>query len=90
MTYNDLRPGLREAYKNLDRAAKKALLELDGNVLRFKGNKCVQFYVLRSKNPSLNDLIVAAKEGGWPKSHLRKFYRMMGYSLDGYLDIFGD
>jgi hypothetical protein len=87
MTYKDLTPELQEAYSSLDKNAKKALLVWDGDVLRFKANECVRYYV-GLPFTSLNDMWAVAIGKGWPRSDLRKFYRMMGYSLSGYLDVF--
>jgi hypothetical protein len=87
MTYKDLTPELQEAYSSLDKNAKKALLVWDGDVLRFKANRCVKYYI-DSNEGLLNNMWAAARKHKWPKSHLRKFYRMMGYSLSGYLDVF--
>lgn len=62
-------------------------LVLDGETLRFRGNTVI-VYLRCSNKLDLN--AIACMPACFAPSEFREFYRMMGYSLCGYLDIFGD
>jgi hypothetical protein len=87
MTYRDLDHELRTAYFDLDEESKRYPLEWDGNVIRFKANAAVRWV---SRKIDLNALSIASQDADWPIQDVMTFYRMMGYSLSGFMDIFGD
>jgi hypothetical protein len=61
----------------------------DGEIVRFKADPVIKWCALKV---SLNALALYAERADSPEMRLavRRFYRNMGYSLCGYLDIFGD
>jgi hypothetical protein len=63
------------------------IIEDENGVLRWKENKDVQHFL---KNISLNDLCPLLKCLGYDKNSevYRKLYRDMGYSLNGYWEVF--
>ena len=85
LTFYNLPPDVQEAYAGLDDASKQYPLEMDGKVIRFKANLPVKFCV---DHINLNDLWKEASRNDWPGEDLRQFYREMGYSLCGFLEIF--
>lgn len=67
-------------------------LEVVDGVLRFQGNRAIEAIM---RNPrtrvDLNELWVSLNlDDPAVRLGLRAFYRDMGYSLCGYLEIFGD
>jgi hypothetical protein len=92
MNYYDLPPDLQEEYADLDEASKRYPLEFTDKArsLRFKQNKAVRFAMdaLCHSRVNLNHLCIAAQREGWPLEDVRMFYRMSGYSLCGFLEIF--
>jgi hypothetical protein len=87
MTYRDLDKPLRKSYRDLDRESKRAPLEWDGKVLRFKKTPAVSWAVDRI---DINGLWVAAQVEGWPIRDLMSLYRHIGYSLSGFMDVFNE
>lgn len=85
MTYADLPEKTRKDYEDLDEISKSYPLEWDGKVLRFKANRAVKFAV---DQINLNDLWREAQRNDWPPEELKIFYRMMGYSLCGFMEVF--
>lgn len=85
MTYANLGKKTREDYEDLDEISKSYPLEWDGNVIRFKANRAVKYAV---DHINLNDLFKEARRNDWPEEELKMFYRMMGYSLCGFMDVF--
>ena len=85
MTYDDLLPHEKEMYRDLDLVSKRAPLERDKDgIIRFQSNWAVVWMV---RQISLNDLWMASRNGHQDQE-LRQVYRMMGYSLCGFMDIF--
>lgn len=66
-------------------------LVLDGKVLRFKANPIVRL-IVDMQWVDLNQLsrMVGNMDSPEIRLGIRAFYRDMGYSLCGYLDIFGE
>jgi hypothetical protein len=87
MTYYDLSEDIRAAYADLDAISKNYPLEMDGVVLRFRKNRAVCFMAYSA---NLNDLLVMAYHQEWPIEDVRMLYRMMGYSLGGFCELFSD
>lgn len=95
MTYYDLPADLQETYADLDEESKRYPLEFTDQcrVLRFKRNKAVGFamdVLCCARDLNLNSLCIAAQRERWPLEDLRMFYRMSGYSLCGFLEVFVD
>ncbi len=66
-------------------------LVMDEGVLRFKPNPVVRQIIDRHVN--LNDLWIALAQTSHKRSvqlGLRALYRDMGYSLSGYMEVFGE
>ena len=57
-------------------------------VVRWKANSVVR--VMIDKYVNLNDLWVDFQIGKMPVEDMATVYRMMGYSLCGFVEIFGD
>lgn len=87
MTYRNLSPKLRQDYADLDLISKDYPLEWDVGVIRFKKNWAVAWL---TRQVSLNDLARAHDTGNWPLEDMMMVYRMMGYSLCGFMDIFSE
>jgi hypothetical protein len=87
MNYYDLAPKQKADYELLDDASRAHPLEVKDGVLRFVSNRAVRYAVDRI---DLNDMAKEANRNEWPLEDLMTFYRMMGYSLCGFLDIFGE
>ena len=90
-SYDDL----TQANKNLvDQCGKDALkhpLVLDGGVLRFKANPAVRAAAdLIDLNELWARMRVALDLSQEARLGIRAFYRDMGYSLSGYIEIFGE
>lgn len=85
MTFDDLSEQEQRNYADLDAISKQAELIKDGTVIRFKPNRAILFAQSRV---NLNDMWVEAQRNDWPTEDLKLFYRGMGYSLCGFLDIF--
>lgn len=67
-------------------------LVLDGKILRFRGNAVI-VYLFRAGKLDLNQICLAMgnnEDTQHNRHNMREFYRLLGYSLCGYLDIFGD
>lgn len=60
---------------------------LDNNVLRFKKNECMCYLCDRI---DLNKMWIDFYKGTFTKKEFMQFYRDIGYSLSGYLDIWLD
>lgn len=60
---------------------------MDGDVLRWKKDPNVEYFLLKI---SLNDLCLLLESLGYGKNSevYRTLYRNMGYSLSGYYDVF--
>ena len=63
------------------------IIEDEHGVIRWKENKNVELFL---KNISLNDLCPLLNSLGYDKNSeiYRKLYRDMGYSLNGYWEVF--
>jgi len=62
----------------------------DGDqVLRFKQNRIVRF-LLEMGTHDMNDIVKLASFDFFTREELKEFYQMIGYSLCGYCDVFGD
>ncbi len=86
MKFTDLDTKTQETYADLDEQSKRYPIELDASgVLRFKRNRAVVYAV---DHCNLNDLWIEAQRNDWAESDLKALYRMMGYSLCGFLEIF--
>lgn len=88
MTYKDLTDLEKDSYKELDREAKKHELVrtegTNGRNIRFKTNKYVKWCLSKTDLNTMFEENVKDKKD----KDLREFYRNIGYSLDGYLEIF--
>jgi hypothetical protein len=85
MTYSDLKGKAKADYADLDEISKAYPLEWTGPVIRFKQNCAVAWLI---DNASLNSLGRAYSIGNWPLEDMMQVYRMMGYSLCGFQEIF--
>lgn len=68
----------------------RVVVAADG-CIRFKANPYVRFLydeAAAGRVCSLNELIRKGHEEKWPRSELRQLYRLMGYSVSGYGDVF--
>lgn len=66
-------------------------LELVDGQLRFKPDPVINYIHRRARLTNLNDLCFAMDtDQPTHRLSLRRFYRDIGYSLSGYLEIFGD
>lgn len=93
MTYQNLDRKTREGYEDLDEISKRYPLIFDGDgVLRFQQNRAVRFaadvLTHEEHGRNLNCMWIQAQREHWPMEDLRQFYREMGYSLCGFMDIF--
>jgi hypothetical protein len=80
-----------------DAAARKHPVVWDGDVLRFKADPVVSL-IVGSRLVDLNQLCVAVVSAADPQvsrqskrqlsQSIRRFYRNMGYSVSGYLEVF--
>ncbi len=88
---SELGPTAIQLLKDCGEDAQDHPLVADGDVLRFKANPVIRLIVDRWVN--LNELSAAIQCMGYERSvqlGFRAFYRDMGYSLGGYLEIFGE
>jgi hypothetical protein len=100
MTWYDLSPEWQEGYKDLDENSKRYPLKWFNDAIRFKPNVIVRFLIdkLTEDKPrfhgdgrfDLNNLWNVAYKEHWPVEDMRQVYRMMGYSLSGFLEVFHD
>jgi len=95
MTYKDLTPREQKFWANLDSVSKAYPLVRDRRgVLRFESLPVVallaEYYASRSEGHNLNQLWLEAECNHWPVESVRILYRMMGYSLTGFVEIFAD
>jgi hypothetical protein len=85
-----LTPDQVRLFKDCGPDASDHQLVWDLKVLRFKADPLQR---ILADMVNLNDLAIAvqrADQDGDLRRSFRKFYRDMGYSLCGYLDIFGE
>ena len=87
LTYKDLPRETKKTYARLDHVSKQYPLEFIDGVLRFKRNVAIQYCI---DHISLNDMWVESSRNRWPITDLMTIYRMMGYSLCGFMEIFED
>jgi hypothetical protein len=85
--FKDLSNAKQDEFSDLDEESKQTPLEWDGSVIRFRGNLPMQ-YVLSHIN--INDLWDEAIRNKWPIKEMMRFYRMLGYSLCGFMEVFGE
>lgn len=65
--------------------------EESGNrVIRFKKNRLYEWLGETWKGPCYNDIATAYYKGRFGFEEYMEFYQGIGYSLGGFLDIFGD
>ncbi len=84
--FNDLDPVIRNNFKFLDYKSRKYPLEINQNgVICFKSNKLLSRIFLRSDLDYLWDDL---KKGLINKDELMELYRLCGYSLEGFIEIF--
>lgn len=87
--YCDLPEDIQEVYSDLDDESKKYPLEWVGSVIRFKRNESAAIqYALDHVN--LNAMWTEAIKSRWPVQDMMMFYRMMGYSLCGFTEVFSN
>lgn len=81
-------PDLRKWYGKLfDKYPDHPVFLDEQDTLRWKPNRLMQWLGDREPLP-FNDMYVACDRGDFPVADLKRFYRDIGYSLSGYLEIF--
>lgn len=81
-------PVLREHYADILVAFPNAVICLDGGgVLRFRQSALARWI---GNHISLNEMVIDCQRGEFPIEELIQFYMDMGYSLSGFVDVFGD
>lgn len=83
--FKDLDKKTQDAYDWLDENSRRYPLQVLHGVLRFKGNRAVRFASF-----DLNAMWLEAQRNEWPVEEMMEFYRMLGYSLCGFSEIFTD
>lgn len=66
---------------------------MDGTVLRFKQNRVVRHLLTTAsggRRCDLNDIARMAGDGLFSADEMLEFYRLLGYSVDGFQDVFPD
>lgn len=80
-------PELKEAYADLFGMFPDHPVTMDGNVLRWKRSLFARWIC---DNVDLNKMAVAYNRGEFSLDDYAKFYRDIGYSLSGYIDVMGE
>lgn len=62
---------------------------MDGNVLRWK-RKPLMDWISDQIPEGMNAVWIAAHRNKFPREDLYEFYQEVGYSLAGFLEVFGD
>ena len=90
-------PELLEHYGNLVNYFPNAtFIEDESGVYRFKSNKLIRWLIDNAhecgrKCPvNLNSMAIAYDHGVFTLEEYMKFYQDLGYSLSGFMEIFGD
>lgn len=79
-----------ENYSDMDPAALAAPKTFDGPVLRFRPNRVLNFLLAQAAAGSkcnMNELWIFACNAGVYRDEMQEFYRLIGYSLSGYMEI---
>lgn len=64
---------------------------LVGGVQRFRANRIVRDLVnaaCEGKKLDLNEIALRAARGGYSKAEMQELYRLMGYSVCGFSEVF--
>jgi hypothetical protein len=87
--FKDLDSKLKNLFTGLDYKSKKYPLELsDNKPVCFKGNRSCKYMFNLLDDLQIDDLWVQFYNEHWPLEDIMEFYRICGYSIQGFLEIF--
>ena len=90
MTYRDLPPTTREDYAELDDESKSCPLVIDEHgTVRFKRNRVIDG-AFDAGLLDLNGIWENMVTNNLPMEDMMQLYRMLGYSLSGFMEVFID
>lgn len=90
-TYKDNRPQPDGHWAKIN--GKKFMTVTVGGVQRFQENRIVRAFLTAAsegKRLTLNDILVGLDQGAYCREEAHEFYRLIGYSVSGFEEVFED